>query len=137
MECCQLILDAYFKFILQDLPITSYYKLIDFWLLVCFNILVITLGFHTYVASVINKSKREQPNVKSNTIKVGAINEDMNDNQFLSKHQQMIKHATWLNDIAKIVFIVSLIIFNLIFWTIALLELLKSSDEIISSHLSD
>ena len=130
-------MDTYFEFILQELPKTSKYKLIDFWLLVCFNILVITLGFHTYVAAVIYKSKRE-PNIKSNkVIKVGPINEDMNDNQFVSKHQQVIKHATWLNDIGKTIFIVSLIIFNLIFWTIALLSFFKSSDEIMSSPLSD
>ena len=87
------------------------------------------------MAAVIYKSKREP---KSNSIiKVGPINEDMNDNEFVTKHQQVIKHATWLNDIGKVMFIVSLIIFNLIFWTIALLEFFKSSDEIISSHLSD
>ena len=101
---------------------------------------MITLGFHTYVASIIYKSKRE-PKIKnknivinSTIIKVGS--EDMNDTQFVSKHQQVVKYATWLNDIAKIIFIVSLIIFNLIFWTIALVAFFRSSDEIISSHFS-
>ena len=92
------------------------------------------------MASIIYKSKRE-PKIKnknivinSTIIKVGP--EDMNDTQFASKHQQVVKYATWLNDIAKIIFIVSLIVFNLIFWTIALVAFFKSSDEIISSHLS-
>ena len=125
---------------LQELPKTSKYKLIDYWLLVCFNILVITLGFHTYVASIIYKSKREPKNknknivINSTIIKVGP--EDMNDTHFVSKHQQVVKYATWLNDIAKIIFIVSLIVFNLIFWTIALVAFFRSSDVIISSHLS-
>ena len=92
------------------------------------------------MASIIYKSKRE-PKIKnknivinSTIIKVGP--EDMNDTQFVSKLQQVVKYATWLNDIAKIIFIVSLIIFNLIFWTIALVAFFRSSDEIISSHLS-
>ena len=126
--------NIYFQlFILQDLPITSYYKLIDWWFLVCFNLLVITLGFHTYLAYVMNKSKN-QPITQDNIKKVQPINDADNENQFISK--QLLKHAEWLNMLAKIGFIVFLVIFNLIFWMIALFEHFKSSDAIISSHFS-
>jgi len=100
-----------------DLPITSYYKLIDWWFLVCFNLLVITLGFHTYLAYVMNKSKN-QPITQDNIKKVQPINGADNENHFISK--QLLKHAEWLNMLAKIGFIVFLVIFNLIFWMIAL-----------------
>ena len=35
---------------LQGLPKTSYYKLIDWWLIVSLNILVLTMLFHTYIS---------------------------------------------------------------------------------------
>ena len=80
-----------------------------------------------------NKSKN-QPITEDNIKKVHPISDDDNENQFISK--QLLKHAVWLNMLAKIGFIVFLIIFNLIFWMIALFEHFKSSDAIISSDFS-
>ncbi len=37
-------------FPMQSLPKTSYYKLIDVWLLATLNVLVALMGMHTYVA---------------------------------------------------------------------------------------
>lgn len=51
-------LSAYF----QGLPKTSYYKLIDWWLIVSLNILVITLVFHTYIARVCVKVEAKDEN---------------------------------------------------------------------------
>ena len=42
------------------MPITSYFKLIDWWLFTLFNLLVLTLGFHTYLSHVILKSTKQQ-----------------------------------------------------------------------------
>ena len=80
-----------------------------------------------------NKSKN-QPITQDNIKKVQPINGADNENHFISK--QLLKHAEWLNMLAKIGFIVFLVIFNLIFWMIALFEHFKSSDAIISSHFS-
>ena len=43
----------------QTLPKTSYYKMIDWWLLVALNILVVTMLFHTFLASVVSKAKKK------------------------------------------------------------------------------
>ena len=43
--------------VFQSLPKTSYYKLIDWWLLVAMNLLVATMVFHTYVAYVVFRCK--------------------------------------------------------------------------------
>ena len=59
---------------------------------------------------------------------------DMDEKQMGSR--KLLQRAVWLNMVAKIVFIVFLIIFNVVFWIIALSEHLKSADDIISSHLS-
>ena len=119
----------------QDLPITSSYKLIDWWFLICFNLMVMTLGFHTYLAYIINNS-RNQPIINGNIKKVQPINDIGSEREFIL--QQTLKQAAWLNTVAKIAFIVFLIVFNFIFWIIALFEHFKSSDEIMAGHyLSD
>ena len=78
-----------------------------------------------------NKSNN-QPITEDNIKKVEPINDVDNEHTFISK--QSLKHAAWLNMLAKIMFIVFLILFNFIFWMIALFEHFKSSDAIISSH---
>ena len=122
----------------KDLPITSYFKLIDWWLLVISNVLVITLGFHTYLAYINNKAKEEESIDEKTIMRVKPIRarrEDMDENQ-TSSRILLKRQAAWLNMVAKIVFIVFLIIFNVVFWIIALLEHLKSADDIMSSHFS-
>ena len=127
-----------YHYLKKDLPITSYFKLIDWWLLVISNVLVITLGFHTYLAYINNKSKGEESTDEKNIVKVKPIRArggDMEENQ-TSSRTLLKRQAAWLNMVAKIVFIVFLIIFNVVFWIIALLEHLKSADDIMSSHFS-
>jgi len=45
---------------LQDLPKTSYYKLIDWWLFFSTNILVVTMLFHTFLASMCRSAAKEK-----------------------------------------------------------------------------
>ena len=102
------------------------------------NVLVITLEFHTYLAYINNKSKEEESTDEKPTVKVKPIRArggDMEENQ-TSSRTLLKRQAAWLNMVAKIVFIVFLIIFNVVFWIIALLEHLKSADDIMSSHFS-
>ncbi len=40
---------------LQHLPNTYYFKLIDYWLAFCLNILILLMAFHTYLASFHHK----------------------------------------------------------------------------------
>ena len=112
---------------MQDLPLTSYYKLVDWWLLVLFNMLVSTLGFHTYLTHLLKKAKKE------NVTRIKPFLENETEKKFASQ-QQLLNHASRLNMIAKIVFIVFLIMFNILFWIIALNEHFKSSEVILSMH---
>ena len=91
----------------------------------------------TYLAYITNKSKEESIDEKT-IAKVKpcrARGEDLDENQ-MSSRILLKRRAAWLNMVAKIVFIVFLTIFNVVFWIIALLEHLKSADDIMSSHLS-
>ena len=94
--------------------------------------LVVTLGFHTYLAYLLNDSKNE-PNIYNKVTKVEPIdNEYKNENHL--KSQQLIKHVIWLNKLGQIIFIISLILFNILFWTVALIEHFKSSEDILEHH---
>ena len=90
------------------------------------------------MAYITNKSKEESIDEK-NIVKVkpfrASSGEDLGENQMVSRIL-LKRRAAWLNMVAKIVFIVFLTIFNVVFWIIALLEHLKSADDIMSSHLS-
>ena len=94
--------------------------------------LVVTLGFHTYLAYLMDKAKNEQ-NADHNVTKVEPIdNEYKTENQLSS--QQTIKHVIWMNKLGKIIFIIFLILFNILFWTVALIQHFKSSEEILAHH---
>ena len=88
--------------------------------------LVFTLAFHTYLSHIIRKSKN---NDGSTIIKVNPIH--VNERELHYKSQELFKHGLWLNMIAKTIFIVFLVLFNILFWTIALVEHLKSAEDIL------
>jgi hypothetical protein len=46
----------------QDLPKTANFKMIDIWLFFASNVLVITMGFHTYLSCMVDKAKRQMEN---------------------------------------------------------------------------
>ena len=61
------------------------------------------------------------------------VDHDGDENQFASNHHLM-EHASWLNMVGKIGFVIILIMFNVPFWIVALTEHYKSSEDIFSSH---
>ena len=67
------------------MPITSYYKLIDWWLLALFNILVLTLGFHTYLSHIVSEATDEQNvrNVKISFLKTDLFRSDPADSAYV------------------------------------------------------
>ena len=68
---------------------------------------------------------------KSNVIKVSSMYGNENDKNKMATMDRPI----WLNMLAKFVFIIFLVLFNVMFWIIALDEHFESSDEILSNHL--
>ena len=116
---------------IQALPNTSYFKLVDWWLTFCLIILAVTLGFHTYLAYLINNQKNNQNN-EVNVTKVEPFNDNRNENHLTS--QKLMNHVAWLNKLGNIIFITFLILFNILFWTVALIEHFKSSEDILARH---
>lgn len=123
------IVEHYF---FQNLPKTSYYKLIDWWLLFSLNALVFTMTFHTGIAHLCYLAKQEaSPELIQNgyrsksafpfpTKKSTKVNSCSQMENF--RHNHYYKRALKVNLCAKIGFILLVLIFNTIFWVIALRE---------------
>ena len=112
--------------------------MIDWWLIVSMNILVFALAFHTYLASLVSKAK-EQPvmnllDSKIFTVKSANNNAETNTNEKPeSEHyKKYMKKARLMNNFAKVAFIGFLVIFNIIFWIVAINEYVKPAENYIT-----
>ena len=106
--------------------------MIDWWFFISFNILVLTLGFHTYLAYVVSNAKN-QPLFEHKIIKVQPTNENLKKEDTKFMENKLMKHASKMNAIGKVVFIVIMIIFNIIFWIVAFVEQLRPAEDYIIS----
>ena len=113
----------------QGLPKTSYYKLIDWWFLISFNILVLTLAFHTYLSYIVSKATKEQFFKLTGVTKVHASpdNKIAYDDQHI--RENLMKNAIILNTLGKVTFIILLVLFNTVFWYIAFMEHFRPAED--------
>ena len=88
------------------------------------NSLVITMAFHTYLAHVVAKAKENNPSMlNGNGAKVFHRMDEKQDKK------ENLKVAAKLNNWAKVVFAIVIVLFNVIFWTVAFREYVKPSRE--------
>ena len=76
------------------MPITAYYKLIDWWLLTLLNLLALTLVFHTYLAYVVSKTE-DSPERKLTKVKP-FYEIDFDDNE--NEQTVIMKERQWGGD---------------------------------------
>ena len=99
--------------------------------MVALNSLVLSMAFHTYLAHLVSKSKKKQLALLSSSkmfqsrngsLKSPAVKEsDLDPEEYL-------KIAHRANTLAKIVFAVLIITFNIVFWYIAITEQMKKPE---------
>ena len=110
--------------------------MIDVWLITFINILVLIMVFHTYLAYVIAKGKDasvlDPKNSKLFTVRPVSVENDEQKKSSDDVEEKYIKKARFLNNCAKVVFIAFLIVFNVIFWTVAFAEYAKGPDHYIT-----
>ncbi|XP_040564481.2 uncharacterized protein [Lepeophtheirus salmonis] len=108
------------------LPKTAYYKLIDYWLMFCFNILVVLMFYHTYIHHYVRQEKMRMSSRNSihplgNTIGTTArkpgprqrpIGKYMTQDDI---EEEVIRKARLVNKRGKLCFFLGILIFNLIF----------------------
>ena len=110
--------------------------MIDWWLLTLFIVLLLTLGFHTYLAYIISKSKKNDPHDQGKTKVLPIVNHDLDEEE---KEAELVKkklkeHAKLMNKVAKVVFVIFLIVVNIGFWFIALTEHFRPAEYYITEH---
>ena len=97
-----------------------------------FIVLLFTLVFHTYLAYFISKSKNNDPHFEGQTKVHPLVNNEIEDEELVKK--DLMKHAKLMNTIAKVAFIIFLIVFNIGFWSIALIEHFRPAEYFITEH---
>ena len=89
------------------------------------------MTFHTYLAYLVSTAKNKPlafvPTNKWITPRI----EKSEDEEI--KNSKAMKRARKLNNFAKIVFAILILLFNLVFWTIAIREYNKPADEYIKN----
>ncbi|XP_059081415.1 uncharacterized protein LOC131879190 [Tigriopus californicus] len=116
----------------ESLPKTSYYKLIDWWLLFSMNALVFTMAFHTGIAHLCYLAKQEaspeliQSGYRTKSAFPLPTKTNAKVNPFFKngnfRHSLYYKRALKVNLWGKIGFVLLVLIFNTSFWIAALQE---------------
>ena len=137
---------------MQDLPKTSYYKLMDWWLLISVNCLVYSMAVHTYLAKVVKdeadkleleaerQKDEEQQQQEAWTPQNSASRTENGGKKMSAKDvlkaklkqgQKKSKKSKpeWVNHIGKIGFIVINVVSNFIIGIVALVEYVKDPEE--------
>ncbi|XP_059086853.1 uncharacterized protein LOC131883401 isoform X1 [Tigriopus californicus] len=121
----------------NHVPVTSYFKLIDVWLLFCVVVIVIVIVFHTILAALFTGSgprKGDNLNSKSAFQRIrtpsGSLTTDTQGlrETFSGDDSPVGRIANWTG---MIIVLVIIIIFNIVFWVIALKEFNMDSAQIL------
>ena len=106
---------------------TSYYKLIDWWLSLALYTLVMTMAFHTYLAHVVSKAKGQTLTMQ-NILSGSTWLSPRSESQKELLDAKAMKSAKRLNGTGKAIFALSMIAFNAVFWTVAIREYIKPAE---------
>ncbi|TRY75302.1 hypothetical protein TCAL_15664 [Tigriopus californicus] len=116
----------------QNLPKTAYYKLIDYWLMFILNILASMMLFHTFLQFTIKRDNQSQsflsrlfrqPESRNKTIQTSHPGK-----RYVGYDDNIMRDAQKTNQLGKTLFLLVILIFNLIFWIVALGEYVKSAE---------
>jgi len=136
---CMLVVATMQASIGKMVPKTSYFKMIDLWLLYSFNVIIVIMGIHTLMDSTVKRdptsglAKQSGP---SRTTKVRPMDEE-EDNSRASSAKSLVRMFTGsddddtveidaydtarkINKWGQIMIVVTFFLFNFIFWGIAL-----------------
>ncbi len=98
----------------QDLPPTSYYKLIDWWMLFCMSVLVTGMLIHTYINTLVRKGRIHSSFEGVSRFKRNTVgDEEIAENTFISRAQKANERARWA-------IVIVMILFQVVFWIVSM-----------------
>merc|ERR1719219_937416 len=135
---CMLVIANVQSSINVMVPKTSYFKMIDYFLLYSFNIIIVIMIYHTYQASRI--AEDFEPNEEDKQMeKIKRLAEDRgtpNDktklwDQFFEEEGEPVDalaEAKRVNTQGQIAFVIAFLLFQTVFWAVALAEFNSEKD---------
>jgi len=137
----------------STLPATPYLKMIDVWLFVCLNQMVLTLLFHTILLQRVMKESKIEAKLKSERPEtaishVARIRVGMTASRPSSSFMRMAKIADMsdispeelprsrrLNNIGRLSYLTVTLSFWFVFWCMAFIEFFRPADEYINRKI--
>ena len=129
---CMLVIANVQSSINAMVPKTSYLKMIDYFLMYSFNIIIVVMVYHTYQATHVeeqfspNEDDKALERIKSLKPPGGSANEKnkMWNSFFIEGGQGTDKlvEARRVNKQGQIIFVVAFLLFQIIFWSVGLSE---------------
>ncbi len=112
------------SFFSQTLPKTSYYKLIDWWMLSCMLVLVVSMLMHTYINVVVVVGSEDDGDEhgsrpKSTSSKIAFASSSWFQ-EAEGKKRRAVKRAKTVNRVAAVSFLAAIVVFQTFFWYFSL-----------------
>ena len=133
---CMLVIANVQSSINEMVPRTSYLKMIDYFLMYSFNIIIVVMVYHTYQATHVaeqfapNEDDKAMERVKKLGPSEGSDKNKMWNTFFIEGGDAVDKlaEARRINKQGKIIFVVAFILFQIIFWSVGLSEYLSEKN---------
>merc|ERR1711915_248043 len=126
---CMLVIANVQSSINEDIPKTSYVKMIDFFLLYAFNIIIVVMIYHTYQAShIAEEFSPNEDDIQFEKIRRKAEEDKAVNNPIINKLFKQnglvnrLEAAARINKQGQIAFVVAFLLFQTVFWAVALSE---------------
>lgn len=139
---CMLVIANVQTSINEMVPKTSYLKMIDYFLIYSFNIIIVVMAYHTYqcahVEELFSPNKNDKAMAKMK--KLGAGGRRKKDNPQLKKQQvnsffiqggdpvDKLSDARRINKQGQIIFVIMFVLFQLVFWSVGLAQDFSEKD---------
>jgi len=136
---CMLVIANVQSSINTMVPKTSYLKMIDYFLIYSFNIIIVVMVYHTYQAAHVAEdfSPNEDDLAMERVKKLGPIegfatekNSKLWNSFFIEGGQGVdkLKEARRINKQGQIIFVVAFFLFQIVFWSVGLSEFLSDKN---------
>ena len=89
------------------------------------------MAFHTYLAYVVSSAKNKPLTIMPGNKWIAPRTETSGEDEM--KNSKAMQRARKLNNFARILFAILILLFNLFFWTVAIREYIKPAEEYITN----
>jgi len=141
---CMLVIANVQSSINEDIPKTSYVKMIDVFLLYAFNIIIVVMVYHTYQAAhIAEEFSPNEDDIQFEKIRKIAEQETVTNNPIIAKLFKQeglgnrLDEARRINKQGQIAFVVTFLLFQTVFWAVSLAEYFSKKDILLMTEVQE